>query len=65
MFFNRDNTKKIDECLADFQRLRKEFESLKLDVEIWYNKLKVVKNIKPVQEKANDETFNNNVLLPI
>lgn len=62
MWFNRDNTKKFDEVLEDMRKLRKEFEALKLDVEIWYAKLKKVKGVKPVNEK--NESLNNPVLLP-
>ena len=64
MFFNGENNKKIVQLEEDMKKLKKEFESLKLDVTIWYNKLKTVKNVKPIQEDSAEKDLLSSVLLP-
>jgi len=63
MFWNNVNTKKVEQLEEDIKQLRKAFESLKLDVDIWYSKLKSVKNIRPVQQVSEQQNIKDSVLL--
>lgn len=66
MFFDKKNTQKIEELEKEIKELRREFEHLKLDVEIYHTKLKSIKGIKPVSKEqvTESENFNNPVILP-
>lgn len=54
MFWNWINTKKVEKLEEDMKKLQKEFDSLKLDVEVYHMKLKNVKGVKPVRDEEAD-----------
>jgi len=58
------NSRRIDHINEEVKALRKEFQDLKLDVEIYHSKLKNIKNVKPVQEKTEAQNIKDSVLLP-
>lgn len=52
------------ELKGDIQKLRREVESLNLDLQLYARKLKAAKGLKDNSEKEGTETYKNNVLLP-
>lgn len=65
MWFNRDNSKKFEELHEEIKKIKRELEAVKLDLEIYYHKLKAVKNIKPIdKEKDEEQNINKGVILP-
>lgn len=65
MWFNRDNSKKFEELEEEIKKIRRELEAVKLDLQIYYHKLKAVKNIKPIdKEKDEEQNINKGVILP-
>jgi len=61
MFWDNVNTKKIELLEQELKSIRRELESVRLDLQIYYDKLKKVKNIKSVQEQVTEEDKTENL----
>lgn len=65
MFWNKKTLQSNEylELKGDIQKLKREVESLNLDLQLYARKLKAAKGLKDKPETDN-ESYKNNVLLP-
>lgn len=65
MFFDKTNTKRINDLEQDMLKIRREVEALRLDLELYAKKLKASKGLKSTKETLEEsKDFNNPILLP-
>jgi len=55
MFWNKTNSKKIDDLASEMQHIKLQVTTLKLDLELYVKKLKASKGLKSVQEEIGNE----------
>jgi len=56
MFWNKTNSKKIEDLAIEMQSIKLQVTTLKLDLELYAKKLKASKGLKSVQEELGAET---------
>ncbi len=56
MFWNKSNTKRIEELESELRKTRGDLAALKIDLELYVRKLKASKGFKSTQEELGDET---------
>jgi len=69
MFWNKTNSKRIDDLDVEMRHIKGQLEALKLDLELYVRKLKQSKGLKPVKEELGEESdspknIKDSVLLP-